>query len=152
MLEPPYPNELMEALLSPPVGHEKASWGNWNDQIHKLRQHTALLTFRFQNSSSILGLRFWRFSLFGGMTPFSKASMTFIIPAMPLPPSRCPTFDFMDPLWDMSVSFNQRDQGTHIYKGSAGERCDRKTEPMALVSIGSPMAVPFSCESIFSSW
>ena len=51
-----------------------------------------------KNSSSILGFRVCKFTLFGGMIPFSNASTVLMTPATPLAPSKCPIFDFTDPL------------------------------------------------------
>lgn len=51
-----------------------------------------------ENASSILGLRVWRFTLLGGMMPFSNANTVLMTPATPLPPSKCPMFDLTEPL------------------------------------------------------
>lgn len=61
------------------------------------------------------------------MIPFSSASTILMTPAMPLAPSRWPTLDLTDPMYNGRV------------------RCGPKTWPIAFASMGSPTSVPVPC-------
>lgn len=79
------------------------------------------LTLIFKNSSSILGFKLCKFTLLGGMIPFSSARTVLMTPATPLAPSRCPILDFTDPLHILLAWVETRSYHTHMYNGLSRE-------------------------------
>lgn len=68
--------------------------------------------------------------MLGGILPLSSAKATLIMLARPEAVSQCPTFVFTDP----------------IRRGCSGDLFSRKTEAIALASMGSPVGVPVPLE------
>lgn len=65
------------------------------------RKELAVFSMKHTSTCSLLalicGFNFSKFAL-GGIIPFSKMDIHFKIPARPLPPSRWPILDLMEPL------------------------------------------------------
>ncbi len=91
------------------------------------------LTFSFHSFSRIRGL-ILRKLRFGRKVLLSSIIIPLITPAMPLAPSKCPTFVLMDP----------------IRSGYSGDRPAEKTWASAPVSCGSPACVPVPWHSTYS--
>ena len=90
-----------------------------------------MLAFSFQSYKGILGFAFWKFR-FGRMILFSSIRTVLMTPAMPLAPSKWPTFVLMDP----------------IFRGSSGDLFGQKTLERAPVSKGSPAGVPAEASTL----